>query len=111
MNMTLPQTLTLLLLFQVASANVIGFDLGHSFFKITLVRPGRPFDIVENTMGGRKTESVVTITEENRLFGKDAIMASTRFTSTTFGDALSFVGESEAAPRFLFPKMAEDDRG
>lgn len=37
------------------SANVIGFDLGNTFFKITLVKPGSPFSIVENTTSMRKT--------------------------------------------------------
>jgi len=47
-----------------ASANVMGFDFGSSFFKITIVQPGRPFNIVENTTGGRKTESMMTIAAE-----------------------------------------------
>ena len=41
-------SITLLLAMQ-ASANVIGFDFGTTFFKITLVKPGQPFTIVENT--------------------------------------------------------------
>jgi len=47
-----------------AKANVIGFDFGTSFFKVTLVQPGNPFQIVENTTGGRKTESMLTIAPE-----------------------------------------------
>ena len=31
------------------SANIIGFDFGSSFMKATLVKPGSPFSIVENT--------------------------------------------------------------
>jgi hypothetical protein len=37
------------------SANVIGFDFGAQFMKITLVKPGQPFAIVENTASQRKT--------------------------------------------------------
>jgi hexokinase len=40
-----------------ASANVMGFDFGSTFFKITLVQPGKPFQIVENTTSKRKTDS------------------------------------------------------
>ena len=47
-----------------ASANVIGFDFGSTFFKITLVQPGNPFQIVENTTSNRKTESQFTIAKE-----------------------------------------------
>ena len=27
----------------IANANIIGFDFGSSFFKVTLVQPGNPF--------------------------------------------------------------------
>jgi len=62
-----------------ASANVIGFDFGSSFFKVTLVQPGNPFQIVENTTGGRKTEAMISIANENRLFGKDSWAGQSRF--------------------------------
>lgn len=32
-----------------ASADLIGFDFGSNFMKATLVIPGKPFGIVENT--------------------------------------------------------------
>ena len=48
----------------VAKANVVGFDFGSSFFKLTLVLPGTPFGIVENTTGGRKTDTMITIAPE-----------------------------------------------
>ena len=58
--------MTLLLgsLMETASANVIGFDFGSTFFKITLVQPGNPFQIVENTTSKRKTESQFTVTKD-----------------------------------------------
>ena len=61
-----------------ASANVIGFDFGSTFFKITLVQPGNPFQIVENTTSKRKTESQLTITKEMRMYGADSFMATAR---------------------------------
>ena len=57
-------TLLLGCLTQTASANVIGFDFGSTFFKITLVQPGNPFQIVENTTSKRKTESQFTVTKD-----------------------------------------------
>lgn len=53
---------------------MIGFDFGSTYFKITLVKPGQPFSIVENTASKRKTESMVTIGKEERLFGSDSFM-------------------------------------
>jgi len=46
------------------SANVIGFDFGSTFFKITLVVPGKTFSIVENVTSARKTNSQMTINQE-----------------------------------------------
>ena len=56
--------LTLACLWAPASANVMGFDFGSTFFKITLVQPGNPFQIVENTTSKRKTDSQFTIAKE-----------------------------------------------
>ena len=64
---------------------MIGFDFGTTFYKITLVKPGQPFTIVENTATKRKTESMVTITEESRLFGADSFIESTKYPFNTFG--------------------------
>jgi hypothetical protein len=46
------------------NGNVIGFDFGSTFFKITLVKPGSPFSIVENLTSKRKTETMMTIGNE-----------------------------------------------
>jgi molecular chaperone DnaK (HSP70) len=54
------------LLFESTRANLIGIDFGSSFIKATLVRPGKKFEIVENTAGGRKTPQMLTIGKENR---------------------------------------------
>jgi len=72
-----------------ASANVIGFDFGSTFFKITLVQPGNPFQIVENTTTMRKTDSQWTLTKDVRLFGKDSFTSTSRYPKTTFADAAS----------------------
>jgi molecular chaperone DnaK (HSP70) len=65
-------------------SNVIGFDLGSSFFKITLVKPGQPFAIVENFTSKRKTENSATFTDDTRLFGYDSFTESSKFPKTTF---------------------------
>ena len=74
-----------------AHANVIGFDFGSSFFKITLVQPGHPFNIVENTSSKRKTDSMMTIANENRLWGVDAFVGAGRYPKTTFSDTMSYL--------------------
>jgi hypothetical protein len=56
--------IALLSLIMAVNANVIGFDFGSTFFKITLVKPGSPFSIVENLTSKRKTETMMTIGNE-----------------------------------------------
>jgi len=102
-----------------ASANVIGFDFGSSFFKITLVQPGNPFQIVENTTTKRKTESQFTLTKDVRWFGKDSFIGSTRFPKTTFSDLAGLFAvpysqetvEKLALEKFILYDFVEDDRG
>jgi len=68
----------------LVSANVIGFDFGSYFFKITLVKPGSPFSIVENIATQRKTNSMITINDEGRIFGMDSFMEMSKYPTTTF---------------------------
>ena len=75
------------------SANLIGIDFGSSYIKATLVKPGQPFSIVENTASGRKTESMVTLGVENRLFGKDSFLESGKFPLTTFSELFRTFGK------------------
>ena len=74
------------------AANVIGFDFGSTFFKITLVKPGQPFAIVENTASQRKTNTMLTITEDLRIFGVDSFMESTKYPATTYTHLQKYVG-------------------
>ena len=38
--------------------------------KATLVQPGKPFSIVENSASKRKTEAMVSLGNENRILGE-----------------------------------------
>lgn len=75
-----------------ASANLIGLDFGSTFMKATLVRPGKKFAIVENTASKRKTETMVTLGKENRLFGADSLLESGKYPLSTFGDVFRLFG-------------------
>lgn len=98
---------------------MIGFDFGSSFFKITLVKPGQPFAIVENTATKRKTETMVTITEDERVFGADSFIEQTKFPKETYSQLHRFIGkewdqefiQKMKSQRFLVNEFVEDDRG
>jgi hypothetical protein len=46
---TISSVLVLLCYIPTVNADLIGFDFGSSFMKATLVIPGKPFGIIENT--------------------------------------------------------------
>ena len=75
------------------SANLIGLDFGSSFMKATLVRPGKKFAIVENTASKRKTEAMVTLGKENRLYGADSFLESGKYPLTTFSELWRTFGQ------------------
>lgn len=81
------------LLAATASANVLGFDLGSTFFKMTLVKPGAPFSIVENTTSKRKTDTMMTITPEMRLWSADSFNSASRYPKTTFANIAGYLGQ------------------
>ena len=85
--------LVLGLLATVSQAIVIGFDFGSTFFKITLVKPGQPFSIVENTSTKRKTETMITLpSNEARIFGSDSFQEQSKHIKSTFHNFHRFVG-------------------
>lgn len=71
----------------------MGIDLGSNYIKATLVQPGKTFQIVENTASKRKTESMITIGNEQRDYGADSFIASGKFPETTFAEIHRTFGE------------------
>jgi hypoxia up-regulated 1 len=61
-----------------AHAAVMGIDYGTDWFKVGLVKPGIPLEIVLNKESQRKTETVVTIRNNVRSFGADAVNSVSR---------------------------------
>ena len=111
--------LSLTVLVSQTQANLIGFDFGSQFFKITLVQPGKGFEIVENETSLRKTESQFTITPEKRLYGKDSAAGNSRYPKTTFADLTSFLGMEYDQEKldylrlneFVLNDFVQDERG
>lgn len=107
------------LLVAATSANVLGFDLGHTFFKMTLVKPGTPFSIVENTTSKRKTDTMMTITPEQRLWSADSFNSASRYPKTTFANVASYLGQAfnqeeldaSKAEWFVLNDFVSDERG
>jgi len=87
--------------------------------KATLVQPGIPFSIVENTASKRKTETMVTIGDDNRLFGADSYIEHSKYPLTTFAGIQRYFGQKFdedlvaklKKERFVFNDIVADDRG
>lgn len=98
---------------------MIGFDFGSTFMKITLVKPGQPFTIVENIATKRKTETMITLTEDGRIFGVDSFMEQSKYPVTSFSNMHSYLGvkydpefvETLKREKFVMNDIAADDRG
>jgi hypoxia up-regulated 1 len=63
----------ILLLVSQIEAAVMGIDFGQEWFKVSLVKPGVPLDIVLNKESKRKTRSIVAIREGQRVFDSEAV--------------------------------------
>lgn len=63
----------LLFLVQEAQAAVMSIDYGTEWFKVGLIKPGMPLDVALNKDSKRKTQSVVTIRHDERIYGSDAV--------------------------------------
>lgn len=71
---------------------VVGIDLGSEFFKISLISPGKSFQIVENSITKRKTESAVSFHGGERYFEQYALNKRTKNYQNTFVNVLKYLG-------------------
>lgn len=87
--------LLLLFLLPLVSPTVIGIDLGNEFFKISLISPGKSFQIVENSITKRKTESSVSFVQGERYFEQQALNKRTKYYKNSFVGILKYLGATD----------------
>lgn len=83
---------------------LVGVDLGTEFFKATMLRPGRPFTMVENIQSKTKTPTSVAFKDDERVFGADAIVKKPRLPKgvlTFFHEYLGKRHSSEEVKKFI----------
>lgn len=56
-----------------AQAAVMSIDYGTEWFKVGLIKPGIPLDVALNKDSKRKTQAMVTLREDQRLYGSDSL--------------------------------------
>ncbi|CAI5719979.1 unnamed protein product [Peronospora destructor] len=88
-----------LLATSLIEAAVAGVDLGGEFFKIALVKPGTPFEIVTNVHSKRKTETMVAFDGDERLYGADAATVGVRRPQTAYSQIRRLLGTTLSDPQ------------
>mmetsp|Transcript_357 Transcript_357/g.348 ORF Transcript_357/g.348 Transcript_357/m.348 type:complete len:927 (+) Transcript_357:193-2973(+) len=79
-------------------SNVIGIDFGSDNFKVAIVQPGDPLDIVTNFQSKRKTPSCVAFYRNERTFGSDATAIMGRKPELTFTKLRRILGRTPDHP-------------
>jgi hypoxia up-regulated 1 len=98
-----------------ASAQLIGVDTGSMYFKVALVKPGSPFQIVTNVHSKRKTETILGFEDAERRFGGDAVTLASRRPQQAIAFVPRLLGRSTKHPALerlasqYLPFLVEED--
>ncbi|CEG38420.1 protein heat shock protein [Plasmopara halstedii] len=82
-------------------AIVAGVDFGGEYFKVALVKPGTPFEIVTNVHSKRKTETIVAFDGDERLYGADAATVGVRRPQTAYMQIRRLLGTKLSDPQVI----------
>lgn len=85
--------LAVVLLSALSHANLMGVDLGLSYIKVAVARPGKGLELVTNEQAKRKTPAAVGFTiEGERLFGDAAIAYAAKAPHRAIINGRSLIG-------------------
>ncbi|KAJ1346061.1 hypothetical protein KIN20_000742 [Parelaphostrongylus tenuis] len=76
-----------------AAFGAMSIDMGSQFLKVGIIKPGMPMEIVLNKESQRKTPSVLSIRNDERLFGDAAQALATRYPANVYGHLLDLVAK------------------
>ncbi|KAF7732747.1 Hypoxia up-regulated protein 1 [Apophysomyces ossiformis] len=80
-------------IYRGAEAAVMSIDYGTEWFKVGLIKPGIPLDVALNKDSKRKTQAVVTIRDNERIYGSDAVSLAGRFPHLTYFNLKTLLGK------------------
>ena len=89
---------------QQIKSNYLGIDFGTEFIKVSILKLGNPFKMVENIQSKTKTPSAIAFKDEERLFGSDAMGKKVRLPTQVFVYMHEFLGKkysSEKIKKFI----------
>ena len=70
----------------------MGIDLGTEFFKVTVIKPGKPFMMLENLLSKTKTELAVGLKEDEITYAYDALAKKAKAPANIFNYFSEFLG-------------------
>jgi len=77
----------------VIKASVMAIDYGSEWYKVSLITPKIPLELVLNEESQRKTRSIISIVDDIRMFSNDAVSKFTKNPSQTFDFLKLLVGK------------------
>ena len=71
---------------------MMGIDLGSEFFKVTVIKPGKPFMMLENLLSKTKTEEAVSLKDDEIAYAYDALAKKAKAPANIFNFFSEFLG-------------------
>ena len=87
-----PYALLLLCLIKLISPYMMGIDLGSEFFKVTVIKPGKPFMMLENLLSKTKTECALGLKDDEITYAYDALAKKAKAPANIFNYFSEFLG-------------------
>ena len=84
--------LLILCLIKLISPYMMGIDLGTEFFKVTVIKPGKPFMMLENLLSKTKTEFTVGLKDDEITYAYDALAKKAKASANIFNYFSEFLG-------------------
>lgn len=84
--------LLILCLIKLISPYMMGIDLGTEFFKVTVIKPGKPFMMLENLLSKTKTEFSVGLKDDEITYAYDALAKKAKAPANIFNYFSEFLG-------------------
>ena len=70
----------------------MGIDLGSEFFKVTVIKPGKPFMMMENLLSKTKTENSLGLNNDEILYSYDSLSKKAKVPSNIFNYFSEYLG-------------------
>jgi hypoxia up-regulated 1 len=86
--------LFLLLIFfpKLILSYMMGIDLGSEYFKVTVIKPGKPFMMMENLLSKTKTENALGLKDDKISYSYDALSKKSKTPSNIFNYLSEYLG-------------------